>query len=129
MHDIAAALLSTEHEGVSTYTTRMYSSTFYAQNPALEIVDQQSVNFYLHMYNGNIQHSPLCAESIICLKDLPISARFSPKIFYRDTNSVLLRAYQVPLYSSRLYAQNSVFDIVHQQSVKVYLQMHNENIQ
>ena len=65
MHDIAAAPLSTEHEGVSTYTTRMYSSTFYAQNPALEIVDQQSVNFYLHMYNGNIQHSPLCAEFFV----------------------------------------------------------------
>ena len=31
------------------------SSTFYAQNPALEIVHQQkSVNVYLHIYNGNV---------------------------------------------------------------------------
>ena len=37
-----------------------------------------------------------------------------------------------PLHSSRLYAQNSVFEIVHQESVKVYLAhtyMYNRNVQ
>ena len=39
-------------------------------------------------------------------------------IFYRDANSVHLRT---PLYrSSRFYAQNPVFEIAHQESVKVY---------
>ena len=35
-----------------------------------------------------------------------------------------------PMYSSRLYAKNSVFEIVHEESVKVYhLHMYNGNIQ
>ena len=36
-----------------------------------------------------------------------------------------------PLYSSidKLYAQNFVFEIVHKESVKVYLHMHNGNVQ
>ena len=34
------------------------------------------------------------------------------------------------MYSSRLYAQNPVFEIVHEESVKVYhLHMYNGNIQ
>ena len=50
----STAPLTTKHEYVSTHIlliSRMYSSsTFYAQNPALEIVDQQkSVNAYLHI--------------------------------------------------------------------------------
>ena len=46
-------------------------------------------------------------------KNLPTSPQFSPTMFYRDANSVLLRAQ--PLYSSRLYryAQNPVFETVH----------------
>ena len=47
---------------------------------------------YLHIYNGNVQQNPLCAASCIT-KDLPISPRFSPTIFYRDANSVLLQAH------------------------------------
>ena len=73
---------------------------------------------YVHKYNGNVQQNPLCAVSCVT-KDLPISARFSPTIFHRDTNSVLL---STPLYSSssRLFAQNPVSEIAHQESVKVY---------
>ena len=47
---------------------------------------------YLHMYSGNVQLNPLCPASCVT-KDLPISTRFSPTIFYRDANSVLLRAH------------------------------------
>ena len=41
------------------------------------------------LYNGNVQQKPLCAASCVT-KDVPISPRFSPTIFYRDANSVLL---------------------------------------
>ena len=56
------------------------------------------------------------------------SPRFSPTIFYRDANSVPT---STPFYSSinRLYAQNPGFEIVREESVKVYLHMHNENVQ
>ena len=67
-------------------------------------------------YNGNVQQNPLSAASCVT-KDLPISPRFLPTIFYCDANSVLL---STPLYSSRLYAQNPVFEIAHQESVQVY---------
>ena len=62
-------------------------------------------------------------------KNLHISPRFSPTIFYREANSVIL---STPLYSSinRLYAQNPVFAIIHDdESVKVYLHMYNGNFQ
>ena len=60
-------------------------------------------------------------------KDILISPRFSSTIFYHDANSVLLQV----LYSStnRLYAQNPVFEIVREESVKVYLHMYNGNVQ
>ena len=50
-------------------------------------------------------------------KNLHISPRFSPTIFYQHANSVLL----LNLYSSiiRLCPQNPVFKIVHDESVKV----------
>ena len=60
----------------------------YEQNPVFEIVDQESVKVYLHMYNGNIQQNPLCAASCVP-KDIPISFRLSPTIFYRRENSAL----------------------------------------
>ena len=54
-----AVPLTTEHKCISTCTTRMHSSgTFYAQNLAFEIVQQQSVKVYRHMYNGNVQQNP-----------------------------------------------------------------------
>ena len=56
------------------------------------------------------------------------SPRFSPTIFYRDANSVPT---STPFYSSinRLYAQNPVFEIVREESLKIYLHMHNGNVQ
>ena len=56
--------------------------------------------------------------------NLNTSPRFSPTIFYRDANSVPT---STPFYSSsccsinRLYAQNPGFEIVREESVKVYL--------
>ena len=46
---------------------------------------------YLHMSNGNVQRNLLCA--VFCHKNLHISPRFSPTIFYQDANSVLLLAH------------------------------------
>ena len=71
------------------------------------------------MYNhGNVQQNPLCAAFCVT-KDLHISPRFSPTIFHRDANSVLL---STPLYRKRLHAQKNpiMFKIAHQESVKVY---------
>ena len=42
------------------------------------------------MYNGNVQQNPLYIESRVT-KDLSISGLFSPTIFYRDANSMLLQ--------------------------------------
>ena len=91
--------------------SRLFSKAFSLRRVVVE----------LSMYNRNVQQNPLCAASCVT-KDLPVSPRFSPTTFYRDVNSVLL---STPLYSnyncySRLYAQNPVFEIVHQESVKVY---------
>ena len=100
--------------------SRMYSSsTFYAQNPALEIVDQQkSVNvIYIYKYKGNVQQkNPLCAASCV-------TKNIYPRCKFSNLTST-------PMYSSRLYAKNHVFEIVHEESVKVYhLHMYNGNIQ
>ena len=63
-------------------------------------------------------------------KNLHISTRFSPTFFYQDANSVLLLNTTL-LYSSiiRLYPQNPVLKIVHDESVKVCLHMYNGNVQ
>ena len=101
------APLTIEHKCVSTCTTRIHSSSvFHAQNPALiQTVQQQSVKVYLqNMYNGNV--------SLRIFSSLP----FSPTIFYRGANSIFL---SIPLYRSRLDAQNPVFEIAHQGSVQV----------
>ena len=81
-----------------------------------EIVREESVKVYLHMYNGNVQQNPLCAESFVT-KEFPISPQFSPTIFDPDANSVLSRA---PLCTAvdSICAENPVFEIV-QESVKV----------
>ena len=58
-----------------------------------------------------------------------IFPRFSPTIFYRDANSVPT---STPFFYSsinRLYAQNPGFEIVREESVKLYLHMHNGNVQ
>ena len=56
-----------------------------------EIVHGESVIVYLHMYSVNVQQNPLCVESSCVTKVFSIFPRFSPTIFYRDANSVLLQ--------------------------------------
>ena len=60
--------------------------------------------------------------------NLNASPLFSLTIFYRDANSVPT---STSFYSSinRLYAQNPGFEIVREESVKVYLHMQNGNVQ
>ena len=60
--------------------------------------------------------------------NLNTSSRFLHTTFYRDANSVPT---STTFYSSmnRLYAQNPGFEIVREESVKVYLHMHNGNVQ
>ena len=101
-------------------SSRSYSCNdrLYAQNPVFEIVHQESVKVYLHIHvqrECSAEASIRSAASRVT-KDLPISPLFSPTIFYRDANSIL---FNTPLYRSRLYAQNPVFEIAHQESVKV----------
>ena len=97
---------------------QQYQYRLYAQNPGFEIVREESVKVYLHMYNGNVQQNPLCVESCVT-KEFSISPRLSPTMFDPDPNLLLLRAH-LPLYSSssRLCAENPRFEIV-QESVKV----------
>ena len=75
-------------------STPLYSSInrLYAQNPVFEIVREESVKVYLHMYNGNVQQNPLCVGSCVT-KEFSIFPRFSPIMFHPDANSVLLRAH------------------------------------
>ena len=89
------------------------------------------------MYNGNVQQNPLCAAS--CFHLSPVlayvflsrgkSSTVQCTVFFYTPAQV-----DAPImYSSsinRLYAKNPVFEIVHQESVKVYhLHMYNGNIQ
>ena len=92
-----------------------------------EIVRNDSVKVYLHMLNGNVQQNPLCVESCVT-KEFSISPRFSPTIFDPDANSALLRTYLCTAVDS-ICAQNPVFEIVYDESVKAYLHMYNGNVQ
>ena len=92
---------------------------------------------YLHKYNGNVQQKPLCAASCFT-KDIPSlpgsRLRFfiAGQIQHRTVHRFLYTPAQVdaPTYSSRLYAKNPVFEIVHEESVKVYhLHMYSGGIQ
>ena len=88
------------------------------------------------MYNGNVQQNPLCAAS--CFHLSPVlayvflsrgkSSTVQCTVFFYTPAQV-----DAPiLYSSinRLYAKNPVFEIVREESVKVYrLHMYNGNIQ
>ena len=79
---------------ITSTSTLLYSSIIrlYPQNPVFKIVHDESVKIYLHMYNGNVQQSPLCVESCVT-KEFSMSPLFSSTIFYPDANSVLLRAH------------------------------------
>ena len=78
------------------------------------------------LYSGNVQHNPLRASS--CHKE---SSHPSPVLACDFLSRGKFSTHtSTPLYSSinRLYAQNPVFEIVHDESVKVYLHMYNGNV-
>ena len=80
------------------------------------------------LYNGNIQQNPLCAVS--CHEE---SLHLAPVLAYGFLSRCKFSApTSTSLYSSssnRLYAQNPVFEIVHDESVKVYIHiMYNGNV-
>ena len=83
---------------------------------------------YLHiMYNGNVQQNSLCAAT--CHEE---SSHLSPVFAYNFlSRSKFGTPTSTPSYSSinRLYAQNPVFAIIHDESVKVCLHMYNGNVQ
>ena len=93
--------------------SRMYnsSSTFYAQNLALEIVDQQkSVNVYLHITRECSAEEPFMC-SILCHREhlFPVLAYdFLSRCKFSNLPST-------PMYSSSLYAK-TLFEIVHEES-------------
>ena len=72
----------------------LYSSIdrLYAQNRVFEIVREEIVKVYLHMYNVNVQQNPLCVESCVT-KEFSISPRFSPTMFDSDADPALFRAH------------------------------------
>ena len=82
---------------------------------------------YLHMSNGNVQQNPFM-RIILPLRiftSRPGSRlRFFIEMQIQYPTSTLL-------YSSiiRLYSQNPVFEIVHDETVRVYLHMSNGNVQ
>ena len=97
-------------------STSLYSgiNTLYPQNPVFEVVHDESVKVYPHMYNGNVQQNPLCVESCVT-KEFSMSPRFSPAFFYPDANSVLLRAHLCTAVVDSM-RRNPVLEIV-QESV------------
>ena len=84
------------------------------------------------MYNGNVQQNPLKVEPCVT-EEFSISPRFSSMIFYPHAPCTFSALTSIPLYRStptstslysginRLYAQNPVFEIVHDESVKAHL--------
>ena len=78
------------------------------------------------MYNGNVQQNPTRAAS--CHNE---SSHLSPVLAYDYLSRCKFSTpTSTPLYSSinKLYAQNPVFEIVREESVKVYLHVHNGNV-
>ena len=77
------------------------------------------MSIYTYRYKENVQQkNPLCAASCVTKNNYP-RCKFS------NLMSALM-------YSSRLYAKSPVFEIVHEESVKVYyldLHMYTGNIQ
>ena len=113
---VATSVLFYEHTFVQQYT-------LCEENPGFEIV-QESVKKGMH--NGNVQQNPLCAAS--CFHLSPVlayvflsrgkSSTVQCTVFFYTPAQV-----DAPImYSSinRLYAKNPVFEIVHEESVKVY---------
>ena len=105
-------------------STRLFSKVLSAAR-CCEIVRQQNVKVYLHIHVQRECSAIPFMPSIVCHQG---SSHLSPVLAYdllsRYKFSTLTSA---PLYSNinRLFAQNPVFEIVHQESVKkVYLHIH-----
>ena len=81
---------------------------------------------YLHMYNGNVSKILHAQHSVTT--NLNISPRSRLLFFYRDANSVPTSTPFFYRSINRLYAHNPGFEIVREESVKVYLHMHNGNV-
>ena len=85
------------------------------------------------MYNGNVQQNPLCVESSCVLMCFPSFPGSRLRLFIAMQFQYSHKYYNsTPLYSciDRLYSQNPVFEIVREESVKVYLQiMYSGNVQ
>ena len=86
---------------------------------------------YLHMPNGNVQQNLLCAA--FCHEEsshlAPVLANdFSSRCKFNTGTPTINRTI---LYSSiiGLYPQNSVFEVVHDDSVRVHLHKYNGNVQ
>ena len=88
------------------------------------------------MYKGNVQQNLLCAASCFHLSSVLAyvflsrgkSSTIQCTVFFYTTAQVDVHI----MYSSisRLYAKSPVFEIVHEENVKVYhLHVHNGNIQ
>ena len=86
-----------------------------------EIVREESVKVYLHIHVQRECSAEPSMRGILCTKEPSISPRFSSTMFDPDANSVLLRAHLCTAVGS---AKNSVFEVVHEESVKVYLHIH-----
>ena len=97
--------------------SRLFSKIFSLRRVVVELfISRARRSIYTHVQRECSAKSFM--RSILCHKG---SSRLSQvlaytTIFYRDANSVLL---STPLYSSRFYAQNPVFEIAHRESVKV----------
>ena len=78
-----------------------------------EIVHDESVKVYLHMYDGNVQQNSLCVKSCVT-KKFYMPPRFSSTIFDPDANSVLLRAQ----LCTAVHAQKTVCSKLLKKSVK-----------
>ena len=90
----------------------------------------QTMKVYLHMSNGNVQRTFYAQHSVT--KNLHISPRSRLRFFIKmQSQCSYYYSTSTLLYSSiiRLYPQNPVFKIVHDESVKVYLPMYNGNVQ
>ena len=68
------AVLSRCKFSTPTSSTLLYNSIIrlYPLNPVFEIVHDESVKVYLHMYNGNAQQNPLCVESLCTVSTLGV---------------------------------------------------------
>ena len=92
------------------FSPTIFDHRLYAQNPVFEIVHDESVKVYPHMYNGKVQQNPLCVESCVT-KVFAISPRFSPTIFDPDANYTTTRRTENAFEKRRLPASVCLFSL------------------